>query len=142
MENFNFPIVAQNISDFWTRWHMTLASWCQAYVYMPLLGITRNPYLAVYASFIAIGLWHDGTAQWLAWGAYHATGVAIYTTWRRTKIKRGWSKREPRWAKWLGYPLTFLFVSVGYALTETHNRGTMYDSLRIMAKLFAIDLGT
>lgn len=140
MENFNFPILAQNISDFWTRWHMTLATWCQSYVYMPLIGITRNPYLAVYASFITIGLWHDGTLQWLTWGAYHATGVAIYTTWRRNKMKRGWSKREPHWAKWLGYPLTFLFVSAGYALTETHNRGGIYDSFRILAKLFSFDL--
>ena len=142
MENFNFPILAQNIADFWTRWHMTLATWCQSYVYMPLIGITRNPYLAVYASFITIGLWHDGTLQWLIWGAYHATGVAIYTTWRRTKMKRGWAKKEPRWAKRLGYPITFLFVAAGYAWTETHNQGTLFDSLRIMVKLFGIDLGS
>jgi len=134
MENFNFPILAQNIADFWRRWHMTLAGWCQSYVYMPLIGLTRNPYVAVYATFITIGLWHGGKLQWLAWGAYHATGIAIYVTWRRTKLR----KKTVGW-QWLGYPLTFLYVAAGYSLTVTLGQATFYDSLRIMAKLFGID---
>jgi len=140
MENFNIPLAAQNISDFWARWHMTLAGWCQAYVYMPLLGLTRNPYVAVYASFITIGLWHAGDAQWLAWGAYHATGVATFTAWRRFMARRRPPTQQPTWQRWLGYPLTFLFVAAGYSLTSTYGHGTIYDSLRILAKLFAIDL--
>lgn len=135
MENFNFPIFAQNIADFWRRWHMTLAGWCQAYIYMPLIGLTRNPYVAIYATFITIGLWHAGTLQWLAWGTYHATGVAVHMTWRRSK----WRPVTGRW-QWLGYPLTFLFVAAGYSLTCTHDQGTFYDSLRIMAKLLGINL--
>ncbi len=140
MENFNFPIFAQNITEFWQRWHMTLAGWCQSYIYMPLIGLTRSPYLAVYATFITIGLWHAGTWQWLAWGAYHATGVAAYVTWRRSKTRRNLIARWPRMLRVLGYPLTFLFVAAGYSLTCTHDQGTIYDSLRILVKLFGIDL--
>lgn len=79
-ENFNWPIFAQNISGFWKRWHMTLSGWCQAYVYMPMIGLTRNPYLAAYATLLAIGLWHSGTTTRVCWGLYHGTGVALYTT--------------------------------------------------------------
>ena len=75
MENFNFPILAINISDFWKRWHMTLAGWCQTYIYMPVMARTRTPYAAVFATFTMMGLWHGATAGWLLWGLYHATGV-------------------------------------------------------------------
>lgn len=38
MENFNLPFLAPNIGNLWKRWHMSLANWCQSYVYMPMLG--------------------------------------------------------------------------------------------------------
>ncbi|MBB5714324.1 MBOAT family O-acyltransferase [Sphingomonas aerophila] len=49
MENFNFPIFARSISEYWSRWHMSLSRWCQAYVYMPTLARARSPYLALNA---------------------------------------------------------------------------------------------
>lgn len=35
-ENFDFPYIAQNISDFWRRWHITLSTWFREYVFYPL----------------------------------------------------------------------------------------------------------
>jgi alginate O-acetyltransferase complex protein AlgI len=37
-ENFNFPYISQNISEFWRRWHMTLGNWMKDYLYIPLGG--------------------------------------------------------------------------------------------------------
>ncbi len=34
-ENFNFPYIAQSISDFWRRWHITLSTWFREYVFFP-----------------------------------------------------------------------------------------------------------
>ncbi len=50
---------------------MTLADWCRTYVYMPAIGITRRPYVAVYASFLAIGLWHGGALSYANDAAPH-----------------------------------------------------------------------
>ena len=90
MENFRFPILAINITDFWRRWHMTLAGWCQTYIYMPVMARTRTPYAAVFATFTAMGLWHGATWGWLMWGLYHATGVAFYMTWARYARRFEW----------------------------------------------------
>ncbi|WP_373396187.1 MBOAT family O-acyltransferase [Algoriphagus halophilus] len=38
MLNFRFPYLAQNINDFWKRWHISLSSWFRDYVYIPLGG--------------------------------------------------------------------------------------------------------
>lgn len=140
MENFNWPIVAPNIGDFWKRWHMTLAGWCQAYVYMPTIGLTRNPYLAVYSTFLVMGLWHSGSIHWVFWGLHHATGVAVYLTWARYKRRRKLT--------WLDKPifrppaigLTLLYVSVGTVYSSIHGTGSAYDVLRMLAKLVFIDL--
>ncbi|GHV69695.1 hypothetical protein FACS1894199_18770 [Bacteroidia bacterium] len=35
-KNFNYPLFAQNIADFWRRWHISLTSWLTDYVFMPL----------------------------------------------------------------------------------------------------------
>lgn len=138
MENFNFPIIAKNISDFWNRWHMTLAKWCQSYVYMPIIGHTRNPYFASYGTFVAMGLWHGATVSWLMWGLYHATGVSFYVTWSR--LRRKWKIPVPSkgWSSYLGIPITFLFVSGSYAFSSTGDSGR--KSIAIFLKLFGIHI--
>lgn len=133
MENFNFPIFAPNIGNFWKRWHMTLAGWCQGYVYMPTIGLTRNPYLAVVLTFTAIGLWHAASLLWLLWGLYHALGVTVYLTWARINRRRKWA--AGRLGKALGMAMTFMFVSASFGITAVHNHGGVGDALRILARL-------
>ncbi len=136
MENFNWPLLAPNIGEFWKRWHMTLAGWCQTYVYLPTIGLTRNPYLAVYSTFVAMGLWHAGSPHWVAWGLYHATGVTVCLSWLRYRRRRGWRFLD-------GYPwrvgaiaMTVAFVSAGSAMTLPHSvGGTLGDTLNILKKL-------
>jgi alginate O-acetyltransferase complex protein AlgI len=93
MENFDWPLVRRNISEFWRNWHMSLSSWCRDYVYFPVFGLTRNPKIAVYASMLVLGYWHGAHPKWLLWGAWHATGLAIWQSWQVLK------RRNPRLAR-------------------------------------------
>jgi alginate O-acetyltransferase complex protein AlgI len=140
MENFNWPIAACNISEFWRRWHMTLAGWCQSYIYLPTLGLTRRPYVAVYCTFIAMGLWHGGVWNWLFWGLYHATGVSLYLTWGRLKRRRGWHAGGRGPGRYAGLPLTFAFVTGSYAFSATAGKGG-WTALRVFVKLLGLNLG-
>ena len=38
LENFNYPYIAQSITDFWRRWHISLSTWFRDYIYIPLGG--------------------------------------------------------------------------------------------------------
>ena len=38
MVNFNRPYASRSISEFWTRWHISLSSWFKDYLYIPLGG--------------------------------------------------------------------------------------------------------
>jgi alginate O-acetyltransferase complex protein AlgI len=140
MENFNWPILGENIAAFWKRWHMTLSGWCQSYVYMPVIGLTRNPYLSVYMSFSAIGLWHSGSLGWLLWGIYHATGISAYGYWGRFRRRRKWKGFDGPYRKWLGWALTMAFVSAGSVLTALDGVGSSFDMFRVFAKLFFLNI--
>ena len=140
MENFNWPIFARNIGDFWKRWHMSLGNWCQSYVYLPILGLYRKPLLSLYASLIVFALWHEGRLTRLAWGLFHATGVAIYMLWTRWRRKRGWRPKPGilhalpamLFAQfWIIVASTFLIAEAGDGL---------YDAFRLLAKLVGIDV--
>lgn len=137
VENFDFPVLASNIGSFWQRWHMSLVAWCRSYIYMPLLGVTRSPYLATVVVFLVIGVWHCGSLHWLLWGCYHAVGVIVFRWWTQRRRVRP----QPTWwwaaAGWLA---TQLFVAAGSTLTVADAAIPAYDGVRLLLKLFAIDL--
>ena len=139
-ENFNWPILATNPAVYWKRWHMSLSNWCQAYVYLPVIGLTRNPYMAVFAAFTCIGLWHAGNWNWLAWGLYHAAVVTAFQAWVRYRKKRKWSFWEASWLRLPGTLLTVCYTSVAQSFSLIQGAGGPYDALRILAKLVFVEI--
>lgn len=79
-ENFNFPYRAHSITDFWSRWHISLTSWLREYVYIPLGGSRRGrvrTYANILIIFIVSGLWHGVGWRFLVWGLWHAFFMII-----------------------------------------------------------------
>ena len=85
-ENFNVPYLASNFSQFWSRWHISLSSWFQDYIFtpfvwtnpmkkLPLVGrFFENPpvLVAVTLVFVTSGIWHGNTWNFVIWGCCHA----------------------------------------------------------------------
>lgn len=65
--NFNYPLFAQNVADYWRRWHISLTSWLTEYVFTPL-SINFRDYgkygliMAIIINFLVVGFWHG--AEW------------------------------------------------------------------------------
>jgi alginate O-acetyltransferase complex protein AlgI len=78
--NFNFPYRSQSLTEFWTRWHITLSTWIRDYLYIPLGGNKKGK-LRTYANILVVmflgGLWHGGKMGFAAWGLYHGIGLCI-----------------------------------------------------------------
>ncbi len=85
IENFNYPFLSVNISDFWRRWHISLTSWCRDYIYKPTAALTRQPMLAIFVTMLVIGLWHEFTIKYIIWGLYHAGGIAVQQRWSKLR---------------------------------------------------------
>ena len=75
MRNFDRPYYAASISEFWTRWHISLSTWFKDYVYVPLGGNRVAKWrwcLNLTIVFMLSGLWHGANWTFIAWGALHA----------------------------------------------------------------------
>ena len=73
-ENFNYPYIASTITDFWRRWHISLTSWFREYLYFPLGGNRKGKvrtYINISIIFIATGLWHGASWDFICWGIFH-----------------------------------------------------------------------
>lgn len=81
MQNFNQPYLAQNIKDFWRRWHISLSSWLTDYIYKPLGGNRVKPlrhHFNLIATFLISGLWHGANWTFVIWGLYHGVLQSLY----------------------------------------------------------------
>lgn len=111
-ENFNAPFKAQNPSEFWRRWHISLSTWLRDYLYIPLGGSrrgNRRTYLNNFLTMLLGGLWHGASWMYLLWGAYQGGLLAAH------KYMKG-RYTVPSWLKG-----TFLLrganIAVTFALT-------------------------
>jgi len=69
-ENFNYPFIAKNITDFWRRWHMSLSVWFKDYVYIPLGGNRKHQLRNILIVWGLTGLWHGASWNFIFWGIY------------------------------------------------------------------------
>lgn len=101
IENFDWPYLRKNIAELWRCWHISLTSWCRDYIYFPMLGLTRNPYLATISSFVVIGLWHEISLRYLVWALYNASCVLIWQQLQRFKRKLKVPRVKNRYGRWV-----------------------------------------
>ncbi len=82
--NFNRPYAAENIADFWRRWHISLSNWLRDYLYFSLPGKRSKimPYVNLTLTMVIGGLWHGASWTFVAWGAMHGLGLAITRLWQ------------------------------------------------------------
>ncbi len=76
MSNFKFPYFSRNISEYWKRWHISLTSWLNDYVYLPMAIRFRywgrfGICLAIFLTFLISGLWHGAGWHFVVWGGIH-----------------------------------------------------------------------
>lgn len=80
MENFNRPYFSKSISEFWSRWHISLSTWFRDYFYIPMGGnrvkVPRY-YMNLMLTFLISGLWHGANWTFLIWGFLHGFYLVV-----------------------------------------------------------------
>jgi D-alanyl-lipoteichoic acid acyltransferase DltB (MBOAT superfamily) len=74
--NFNFPYFSKSIPEFWSRWHMSLSSFLNDYVFIPLALYFRDYnkwgiYFSIFLTFLISGFWHGAGWNFVFWGILH-----------------------------------------------------------------------
>jgi alginate O-acetyltransferase complex protein AlgI len=80
MDNFKTPYLSSSISEFWSRWHISLSTWFRDYLYIPLGGNrVKVPRWCfnIMIVFMVSGLWHGASWTFVVWGALHGLMLLV-----------------------------------------------------------------
>lgn len=129
IENFKRPLFAKSISDFWRRWHISLSSWVNDYIFNPLALKRRGwgnwgVFYALVVSFLVIGIWHGASWNYVVFGLLQAAALILETSTRRVR-KRISKKTNSIIYNFVSIILTFSFVSFSLIIfrSETWDMG-------------------
>jgi alginate O-acetyltransferase complex protein AlgI len=129
--NFNRPYAAQNISDFWRRWHISFSNWLRDYLYFSLPGLRSRwkvfAYLNLVITMVIGGLWHGAGWTFIAWGAWHGIGLAAHRGW--LALHGNPKLTLTRGARFLCGLATFHFVLIGWIFFRASSLSTARDIL-------------
>lgn len=127
--NFKQPYLAENVADFWRRWHISLSNWLRDYLFFSLPG--QRSRWRVYPNLVLTmaigGFWHGPNWTFLIWGLMHGAGLAMV---HGLQVLRGRKKPSQKLLPWLGrIVLTFHFVVFSWIFFRAPNLGTAFDFL-------------
>lgn len=135
-ENFNRPFFAQNVAEYWRRWHMSLTEWITDYVFKPLTVSFRDLgmwgiYLAAVINLVLIGAWHGANWTYVVFGLYHGILIAIVTAneKKRKKFEKKHSLKNNELWKWSRRLLTFSLFVIGSVLFRSASVGEFFGTV-------------
>lgn len=139
-ENFDAPYLAQNLKEFWRRWHIGLSSWLKDYVYIPLGGNRKGKLrtkINVVITFVVSGLWHG--ANYLLWGLIHGICVAfpqfLTTKWKYLNQVINYLIVSFTWAFFI-WPTTKVALQMIGSVFINWNYGELFTNLSV----FGLDI--
>ena len=139
-ENFDAPYLAQNLKEFWRRWHIGLSSWLKDYVYIPLGGNRKGKLrtkINVIITFVVSGLWHG--ANYLLWGLIHGICVAfpqfLTTKWKYLNRVINYLVVSFTWSFFI-WPTTMTAIQMMGSVFTNWNYTELFSNLSV----FGLDL--
>lgn len=114
-KNFNLPYLSLNPTEFWKRWHISLSSWLQEYLYYPLGGNRKGKvrtYINLFLTMLIGGLWHGANWTFIIWGGINGLALVVHKLFMNWKVKK-YGRKDAGGIVWkvLSGVLTFLFAN-------------------------------
>lgn len=142
--NFDFPFFAQNIAEFWRKWHMSLTSWLTDYVFTPLsiafrdygkLGLT----FAIVINFTICGIWHGANWTYVLFGFLHGCYFIplILSSTMNKKKKTAKGRLLPSLRELINMLATFVLVMLTFIIFRSDN---LQQAFHYISSLFTKSL--
>lgn len=129
MVNFRTPYGSASISEFWSRWHISLSSWFRDYLYIPLGGnrvVRWRWYMNLLIVFLVSGLWHGANWTYVVWGGIHGfylvMALVLASLWKGSGAAD--PQRPSRLVHWFNVLITFHLVLVAWVFFRAPDIGT------------------
>lgn len=131
--NFNVPYISKNLTEFWKRWHISLSTWLQEYLYISLGGNRKGEirtYINLLVTMLLGGLWHGARWNFVIWGFLHGIALCVHKLYLRI--------RKPSAGENAIVPIISVAATYGYVCIcwVFFRAATLQDSLVIINRIF------
>ena len=127
LENFNYPLIATSVKDFWRRWHISLSSFLKDYIYIPLGGSRCSNSRYIFNLFVVwflTGFWHGADYNFILWGLYFGLVLII----EKFVFKDFFDRHRV-----IGFVYTTLIVNISFVI---FNHSNLLDVKNFIVGLF------
>lgn len=134
LENFNYPLIASSITDFWRRWHISLSSWFKDYIYIPLGGNRVSKikwYRNIFIVWFLTGFWHGASWNFILWGLYFAIILVIEKIFLLKKLNK---------TKIIKHIYTILIIIISFLIFSLDSIDEVFIFLKNMLFINNIEL--
>lgn len=141
MTNFDKPYLSRSISEFWSRWHISLSSWFRDYVYIPLGGNRVGKerwYFNLFVTFLLSGLWHGANWTFVIWGGLNGFYLIFSLVSQRARdaFNRATGlARAPALHSVVSTLITFTLIGIAWVFFRAH---TLTDALHVLRAAIAV----
>ena len=126
-DNFRAPFKAQNPTEFWHRWHISLSTWLRDYVYIPMGGSRKGKFRTYINNFLTMligGLWHGASWMYVLWGGYHGLLLVCHKAFKNI-VRLPDSLKGSALLKIINTSVTFGLVVIGFAIFRADSLETL-----------------
>ena len=131
LDNFQAPFKAQNPTEFWHRWHISLSSWLRDYVYIPLGGNRCSKvrhHANLMTTMVVGGLWHGASWMYMIWGALQGVFLTGHKILSPNAGRNSHTVSEtPRWRVALNIFITFNLLAISFVFFRARSLDTVKD---------------
>lgn len=130
--NFRQPYLSRNMTEYWRRWHVSLSTWLQTYLYIPLGGNrfgAWKTYRNLMITMVLGGLWHGAAWTYVTWGALHGVLLSLE---RASGVQSDDSDRLPALRQWPAVAAAFAvwtLTLVPFRASSLGNAGEMVSAM-------------
>lgn len=132
-ENFNKPYLANSVTDFWRRWHISLSTFFRDYVYIPLGG-NRVSVIKHIRNILIVwtltGLWHGASFNFILWGLYYALFLLI-----EKYLLKNLLDKTPNI---LRHIITLIIINIGWVIFRFTDMNEMFNVFQALVGKFGL----
>ena len=120
-DNFNKPFLARNMKEFWERWHISLSTWFNDFLFSRFVlnnvrnGLFKNPKKAARWAYICtmlvMGFWHGLYWHYILYGVYQGVLLVLTDCWIKSKTFR--KVKKMKYYDWVSRIVCFHLIAFG-----------------------------
>ena len=137
--NFNFPMTITNITDHWSKWHISFSTWIRDYIYIPLGGSRGGNFITyrnIFITWLFGGVWHGADYHYIAWGIWQAVMLSAHRVYAQTSLRNFLNEKGGFLYRSSSAVFTMFCLAFGFVMfrAQTNPAGTAMFHVKEMFK--------